>query len=308
MTLSAHQQRIKDELKQAGMTAYGQYKMSSRHLPRVIEDDEHIMGVVYGHAGIGLAMLVATDKRIIYLERRPLFTSLDDISYSVVVGVRYVDAGIFPSITLHTKMGNYTLTYVNPRCAGSFEKYIENRIGQFPVNPYAPAPEPSSKPESELQPSEIPEPPKRLFSDEARNFLSSREVAVLSTTDRTGNVEGVTIYYLFADDTFYMITKSDTAKAHNMLANHQVALTIFDADEAKTAQIQGYAEIEADPPTKRVVFDRLIRPRSYEGETRMPPLSQLDAGGFIAFKVTPITVKYTDYKRSDRIIPTHRNG
>nr|ALS89070.1 Rv1155_F420: PPOX class probable F420-dependent [uncultured bacterium] len=303
MTVSAHEQRIKDELKKAGMTAYGQFKMSSRHLPTVIKEDEHITGVVYGHTGIGLAMLVATDRRIIYLERRPLFTSMDDISYDMIAGVKYTDAGMFPSLTLYTRMGNYTLTYINPRCGGRFEKYIESRIENIPQNKAMP------QPLAEEQLSEIPVPPEKLFSDEARKFLSSHEVAVLSTTDRTGSIQGVTIYYfLGTNNKIYIMTKTDTAKAHNMLANHQVALTIFEAEEAKTAQIQGYAEIEADPATKQAVFDQLLRPRKYGGETRMPPLSQLEAGGFIAFRITPITVKYTDYKRVDRILPTHRTS
>lgn len=298
MVLPAHQERIKKELKAAGMTAYGQHKMSSHHLPKVIEEDEHIKGVVYGHCGIGLAMLVATDKRVIYLERRPMFTSMDDISYDVVAGVKLVDAGLFPAVTLHTRMGNYTLTYVNPVCGGRFEKYIESRIehleGREPAVPPEPAP--------------LPEPSSRktpVLDADIRNFLSQHEVGVLSTTDRTGDVQGTTIYYaLGSDDKIYLITKGDTAKAHNMLANHQVALTVFDAEKARTAQVQGYAEIEADVATKQAIFKQLIRPRDYDGEVRMPPIAELDAGGFISFRITPTNSNYTDYKQSDRIIPS----
>lgn len=294
---TAHQQRIKKELAAAGMTAYGQFKMTSRHLPKVIEEDEHIGGVVYGHCGIGLAMLVATDRRVIYLERRPMFTSMDDISYDVVAGVQFIDAGVFPALNLHTRMGNYRLTYVNPRCAGAFEKYIEHRIEHKPL--------PKVAKEQQEEASESPKHKNPMTAD-ARKFLQSRDVAVLSTTDRTGNIEGVVIYYILGtDDRLYMLTKSDTAKAHNMMANHEVALTVFDADEARTAQIGGYAEIEADLETKRNIFDRLVRPSDYGGESSMPPLTQLNAGGFIAFRITPTFVKYTDYKRTDRIAPRH---
>ena len=295
--LTAHQQRIKKELAAAGMTTYGQFKMSSRHLPKVIEEDEHVHGVVYGHCGIGLAMLVATDRRIIYLERRPLFTSMDDISYDVVAGVRVIDGGIFPSVTLHSRMGDYTLTYVNVTCAKRFAQYIEARIEHRTVG----APD---QPNLMLT-DELPKPSASAMTNQARNFLSTQEVGVLSTTDRTGTVQGVTIYYVLGtDDKFYMITKSDTAKAHNMLANHQVALTVFDAERAKTAQIQGYAEIETDVGTKQAIFTQLVRTRNYDGESRMPPIAELDAGGFIAFRITPLSVKYTDYMRADRIIPS----
>lgn len=282
------------------MTAYGQFKLSSRHLPKIIEEDEHIKGVVYGHCGIGLAMLISTDKRVVYLERRPMFTSMDDIGYDMVAGVKYVDAGILPSVTLYTRMGDYTLTYINPTCAGRFERYIESRIEHLAGLESALPPEPVS---------EMPVKKAPVLSTEARDFLSKHEVGVLSTTDRTGDVRGTTIYYaLGGDEKIYMITKGDTAKSHNMLANHQVALTVFDADEAKTAQIQGYAEIEADLATKQAIFKQLIRPRKYGDETRMPPIAELDAGGFISFRITPVSVSYTDYMRSDRIIPTKNGG
>ncbi len=299
--LTAHQKRVKDELAKAGMTSYGQHKMASRYLPNVIDEHEHIEAVVYGHAGVGLAMLVATDRRILYVERRPLFTSTDELSYEVVVGIRYIKAGLLPAIELHTRMGNYTLTYVSPAPAQSFIKYIEGRIEDLSLD------HSDERHMGADQSSDTPMPaaPKQVFTDQAREFLRSREVAVLSTTDRTGNIAGATIYYLFGgNDKFYILTKSDTAKAHNMLANHQVALTIFDAGKAQTAQIQGYAEIEADPPTKQTVFDRLVRPRDYGGETRMPPLTEIEAGGFIAFRITPTNVQYTDYKATDRIIPS----
>lgn len=298
-TLSAHQQRVKDELAKAGMTSYGQHKMASRYLPSVIDDDEHIEAVVYGHAGVGLAMLIATDRRVLYIERRPLFTSTDELSYEVVVGIRYIQAGLFPAIELHTRMGNYTLTYVSPGCAKTFTKYIERRIEDLSLDHT----DENHQESGQLPEAAMPAAPKKTFSDQARNFLRSREVAVLSTTDRTGNIEGATIYYLFGDnDKFYILTKSNTSKAHNMLANHQVALTIFDDKEARTAQVQGYAEIEADQSTKQAIFDRLIRPRKYGEETLMPPLTELDAGGFIAFRITPTNVKYTNYKATNRII------
>jgi general stress protein 26 len=297
MTLTPHQQRIKKELAEAGMTTYGQFKMSSRHLPKVIDEDEHIKGVVYGHCGSGLAMLVATDRRVIYLERRPFFTSMDDISYDVVAGVKYVDAGIFPSVDLHTRMGDYSLTYVSQVAASRFEKYIESRIERQA----GAAPSPVTA-VTDTAP-EFPVETKNVLNAEARDFLSQGEVCVLSTTDRTGGAQGTAIYYaLGSDDKIYIITKGDTAKAHNMLANHQVALTVFDADAAKTVQIQGYAEIEADITTKQAIFKQLIRPRNYGGESRMPPIAELDAGGFISFRITPTNAKYTDYRQSSRII------
>lgn len=303
---AAHRQRIKRELSKAGMTAYGQLKMSSRHLPKIIANDEHIHGVVYGWRGGGLAMLVATNERIIYLERRPMFTSVDDLSYDIISGVRFMDAGLFPSINLHTRMGDYQLTYVNPACARQFEAYITSRIERLPgqlaadQSLFGKAPQLNEASDEDDTTNTLPE-IRPALPEDAREFLKQYEVGVLSTTNRTGQAAGAAVYYVLAsDDCLYIITKSDTTKAHNMLANHYVSFTVFDPTKIKTAQIQGFAEIEADYEKKRHIFEQLIRFRNYGGEILMPPITQLSAGGFIAFKITPVRVAYYDYKHMER--------
>lgn len=285
------------------MTTYGQFKMSSRHLPKIIEKDEHIEGVVYGWRGGGLAMLVATNERIIYIERRPFFTSVDDLSYDIVAGVRVMDAGIFPSLDLHTRMGDYVLTYVNTRCAHRFAKYIESRIERLPGESRfgSLSIKKEAEQEKEEAEEEIPRVTDISLRPEVRDFLKRYEVGVLSTTNRTGQAHGATMYYIVGeDDLIYILTKSDTTKAHNMLANDHVAFTVFDPLEAKTAQIKGYAEIEADFDKKRQIFERLVSFRDYGGKKMMPPVAQLTDGGFIAFRITPFDINYTDYKELDR--------
>lgn len=267
--------------------------MTSRHLPKIITHDEHIKAVIYGWRAGGLAMLVATDKRVIYLERRPFFTSTDDVSYEVVAGVRFMDAGLFPSATLNTRMGDYTLTYINPKCARTFVEYIEQRIARLDADAGFGALDEAHK---------VPTTP---LTDEARLFLQNHEIGVLSTADRTGHVHGATVYYLLGeDDNLYFLTKSGTSKAHDMLAHHQVAFTVTDPNAMQTIQVQGYTDIEADFQAKRYIFDELVKPRNYNGgEAHTPPVAQLAAGGFIAFKITPTDVKYADYQQSDRIAP-----
>ncbi len=66
-----HTNRIKQELKDAGLTSYGLLNSESRYLPQLIHEDEHIGGVVYGKHKNGLAMLVATDRRVIFLDKKP---------------------------------------------------------------------------------------------------------------------------------------------------------------------------------------------------------------------------------------------
>ncbi len=291
MTLAENQARIKRELAKASITTYGQLKMGSRFLSSIMTEDEHIGGVIYGRCPHGLAMLVATNKRIIYIERQPFFSSTDEVDYDVVSGVKRTNA-VFSAVDLHTKPGNYSLRFVDPNCATIFVEYIERKIEHLENHHSL-----TNVDESSPNPTRI--------VPEAKRFINDHEVGVLSIADRTGEVYGAAVYYLFENGKFYMITRTDTAKAHNMLGHHQVALTVYDDATLRTAQIHGYAMIESDIDIKLNIFNRLTRPHRYGGEMSLPPVTELANGGYVAFIMVPTMVNYTDYAKANRIKQHH---
>lgn len=134
MTAGAAQQRITQELLSCGMSQWGLNKFNSRYLMEVIHEDEHIKGVVYGRyrENGGLLnwvdhMLVATDQRVISLNHKPGYTDMDEFTYDVVMGVESSTAGPFTAITLHTRLRDFSLRFVNAACAHTFMEYIESR-------------------------------------------------------------------------------------------------------------------------------------------------------------------------------------
>ncbi len=124
--------RILSELKKLGVGRYGLLRLSSRYLPKVIHPFEHIQAVVYGRNREGSVMLVATDSRIIYLDKKPMFINYDEVTYDVVAGVTYGHVGLSSTVNLHTRMGDYKMKTINTRCADRFVNYIEWRcLGQI---------------------------------------------------------------------------------------------------------------------------------------------------------------------------------
>jgi hypothetical protein len=129
-----HKQRITNELIACGVSSYGLHKFSSHHLPLIIHDDEHIMGVVYGrfHESFGLLdwvdrMLLATNRRIISLNHKPGYTDIDEFTYDVVTGISSSSAGPFTAITLNTKIKSISIRFVKKRCAEIFMHAIEQQ-------------------------------------------------------------------------------------------------------------------------------------------------------------------------------------
>ena len=144
------------------------------------------------------------------------------------------------------------------------------------------------------------------ISSDAETFISQNEVAVLSTLAEDGGLHGATIYYRYMNGNFYFVTKSQSAKTLDMLFYPKVAMTIFDSQELRTVQLQGEAVPETDITIKETVFAELIKPKEYGTDVLMPPVTQLEKGGFIAFCVTPTSAIYNDFKNVSKLLPTHR--
>lgn len=129
-----HQERIREELRAAGVSRFGLHKFTSHYIPYIIGNKEHIKAVVFGRqkeaegffGAVGGA-LVATDIRIVYIDHRPGYTTMEEISYDVVSGVNVTQAGPYASLILYTKIGNYHLSFAKPYCTLQFARYIEMR-------------------------------------------------------------------------------------------------------------------------------------------------------------------------------------
>lgn len=122
-----HAKRINRELVKAGVTIYGLLKAESRYLPRVIHENERVEAVIYGQHHDSSAMLVATDHRIIYLDKKPMATFMDEVTYDVVSGIELDVHTFFATVTLHTAVANYEIRYANIHCADTFTRFIEDQ-------------------------------------------------------------------------------------------------------------------------------------------------------------------------------------
>jgi len=284
---TTHATRVRNELKTTGISHIALLRFTSRFLPKVIHENEHIKAAVYGHHKTGGGMLdftdgilVATDRRLIYMDHAPGFTTMDEITYEVVSGVNVTKAGPVSSITLFTKVGNYTISFARPASIQRFADYIESRRL------------------TNVSPAEIPTQPLFQSHKRALDFIASSHVGVLSTIDRSGNVTGATVYYALLNDAIYILTKEGTRKARNIFTNPQVALTIFDSTKLKELQIEATARVETDATAKNEAFNTFI-PSLTQSKLSAPlPVEQIHTGAFVIFQLTPTSYNFSDFSTS----------
>jgi general stress protein 26 len=291
----AHIQRIQDELRRAGVTMYGLAKFSSQYLHHIIHNDERIWGVVYGRyrSGEGLlkfteGMLIATDRRVIFLDYKPGFTSVEEITYTAISGISFVTTGLFSSVTLYTRIGNFILNYANSSCVQRFVSYVESRqIEQKQPEVVRIRPEKESDVALPIQ-----APPDALA------FLCGHGLAVISTVSSMGKLHGAVVYYLVdTTNNLYILTKSETQKSQNICATHQVALTIYDATSLQTAQIHGTAEPENRQSIRYWAFRALLNHFTEYNGQGVSPVAAFHTGSFVVFRVKPDSIHFTDYSK-----------
>lgn len=278
-------ERVKKELIESGVTSYGLKKAESRYLPRIMHVDEHIEAVVYGQHNSSSAMMVATDQRVIYLDKKPLVSLMDEITYNAISGVEFDVHTLFSTLTLQSGVGNYTIRYANISCGQKFADFIEKKItaiaGQRVTGSVVPVP-------INMQ---------QENGGTWLSFLETNHVGVLSSVDRTGNVRGTTVNYLVRGGEIYILSKAGTQKVHNILMHNQVCLTVFNESKMQTLQLFGVASVLGDSEKSRDLIAEMIKPRTYGTEILPPPITRLNASSYVILQITPKSEEFIDYKK-----------
>lgn len=281
-------ERIEKELDAVGVIHRRIHPFTSNYLPRILHEDEHIRAAVFGRRkesegffGFVEGMLVATDERVIFLDHRPGYSTMDEVSYEKVSGVNLSTTLLYASVTLFTKIMNYRISFANHTSAKLFTDFIENKVIKHEDRQLS-----DEKPAYEIR-----------FTGESLHFLKSHELGVLSTVERTGALSGAAVYYTILDDYPYFITKENSKKAENILNNQHVAFTVFDEAKLQTIQIQGIVEQIHSDEHKLEILTAIVHPRTYADGSHKPPILRIGPDGIQTYRIVPTKFDFTDYSK-----------
>lgn len=126
-TADKKRRQVQSQLMAAGFSKWGLSKSEAQYLPNLIGNNEQIQAAVYGHSDRGSIMLIATDKRIIYLDTKPMFVKAEDISYDMVGGITFEWVLYHGVVVLHTRLGNFRVRTMNRRAAQNFRNIVQSR-------------------------------------------------------------------------------------------------------------------------------------------------------------------------------------
>jgi hypothetical protein len=134
---AAHKVTIERALRAIGADGYNKALPETRILPLIIHPSEIIEGIMYGRykqeqSGvetlIGRGALVATDQRVLLVDKKLFFVRCDEISYSAISGITYSRVGFGRTVTLHTRTGDISARTFNQVCAHHYIEAVEAHI------------------------------------------------------------------------------------------------------------------------------------------------------------------------------------
>lgn len=142
-----------------------------------------------------------------------------------------------------------------------------------------------------------------LDIDESRQptleFLNNNHVGVLATADAKGRPHASTVY-LVSDRVLniYFVTKKETQKARNLAENPHASVALFDAETQVTVQIDGEVQPVEDMDAANRIFIEIQGIARRTSSSGIPPVTELSAGGYITYRLSPSDVQMTTYGRN----------
>ncbi len=129
-------------------------------------------------------------------------------------------------------------------------------------------------------------------------FFKEHQVAVLATASKNDSRPHAAAVFYESDSylNLYFLTKERTIKSGNLDSNPFAAMVIYDASMLSTAQVTGQVNRVNDPDMMAKALRIMSRHSKEVSGSAETPVSKLDAGGYVLYRLTPTSIRLADYK------------
>ncbi len=125
------QHEIERQLKSIGVEFRFWGRAEVKELSHVLVSNEHIMYCMNGRYEGGFAMLCITDQRVVVIDKKPFYLTLEDIRYDMVSEVDFSLRLIDATITICTVNKKVWFTAYKPKMLRRATAYIQMRVMEF---------------------------------------------------------------------------------------------------------------------------------------------------------------------------------
>jgi hypothetical protein len=124
-----HISLIQAQLSKLGVKLSRWYQAELRELQHVLFDHEEIVSIVPGRYFAGYALLVATDQRLLLIDKRTFFLTVDDIRYDMIAETDFSSRLVDATVQIYTlnKQHRFT-TFKYKRQLRELTNYVQRRV------------------------------------------------------------------------------------------------------------------------------------------------------------------------------------
>ncbi|MDX1765805.1 MAG: PH domain-containing protein [Candidatus Saccharimonadales bacterium] len=99
-----------------------------KQLPHILFPDETIHRIVTGGCPDGIAVLAATNKRLLLVDKSPFTLDVEDFPYEYISNAEHHLGFVFGTMKIHTLNRELVFQRVNPRKISPFAKFVYFKI------------------------------------------------------------------------------------------------------------------------------------------------------------------------------------
>ncbi len=125
------QKNVKEQLQRIGADFKFWGRAELKELPRIMFENEVLEHVINGRYTGGFATLVATSHRVILIDKKPLYLTLEDIRYDMISDVLFNHRLLDASLNLGTFHKDITFFAYNPEKLRALTSYVQQRVMEF---------------------------------------------------------------------------------------------------------------------------------------------------------------------------------
>lgn len=103
-------------------------------LPGLLEDDEVIEKITSGLYDAGHAVLIATNKRMIFMDKKVMSFRVEDIHYQMISEVEHRTGFIMAKLRIRCLSNEINLSSLSQKTVREFARYVDTKVNNMRLN------------------------------------------------------------------------------------------------------------------------------------------------------------------------------
>lgn len=143
---------VNQQLRRLGANTMFWCRPELRELPKVLFEGEQLHHLVAGRYEGGFALFCATDRRVLLIDKKPFYLTIEDVRYDMISDVQFNHRLLDATVRFGTVHSTISFTGYNHHKLREFTSYVQQQVMLYRQQQSVATP----APEQQTQPQPLP--------------------------------------------------------------------------------------------------------------------------------------------------------